>query len=118
MTKKANKKLKKGALDLKAVRSIINKKAGHEVAHSLLEDNPTEVKEWISTGSRWLDSIICKGQLAGIPIGKISEIAGLESTGKSFLAAQVAANAQKAGIDVVYFDSVSAFDPDFLSRAG
>tara|TARA_B100000214_G_scaffold88339_1_gene60764 strand:+ start:6620 stop:7747 length:1128 start_codon:yes stop_codon:yes gene_type:complete len=112
------KKLKKGALDIAAVRDIINKKVGRDVAHSLLHDNPTEVKQWISTGSRWLDSIICKGKRAGIPVGKISEIAGLEATGKSFLAAQVASNAQDLGIDVVYFDSESAIDPDFLQRTG
>jgi protein RecA len=111
-------KLKKGSLDIAAVRSIINKKAGRQVAHSLHDNNPTEVKEWIPTGSRWLDSIICKGKIAGIPVAKISEIAGLESTGKSFLAAQVAGNAQKMGIDVVYFDSESAIDPSFLERAG
>ncbi len=100
------------------MRRIINKKAGHEVAHSLSEDNPTQVKEWIPTGSRWLDSIICKGNLAGIPVGKIVEIAGLEATGKSYMATQIAANAQKMGIDVVYFDSESAIDPSFLERAG
>jgi recombination protein RecA len=111
-------KLKKGALDIASIRSIINKKAGREVAHSLQDNNPTEVNEWIATGSRWLDSIICKGKLAGIPVGKISEIAGLEATGKSFMAAQAAGNAQKMGIDVVYFDSESALDPSFLERAG
>ena len=110
-------KLKKGALDISAIKGIINKKAGREVAHSLLDNNPTEVNEWIPTGSRWLDSIICKGKLAGIPVGKVSEIAGLESTGKSFMAAKIAANAQKMGIDVVYFDSESALDPAFLERA-
>ena len=110
-------KLKKGALDISAVKGIINKKAGREVAHSLQDNNPTEVNEWIPTGSRWLDSIICKGKLAGIPVGKVSEIAGLESTGKSFMAAKIAANAQKMGIDVVYFDSESALDPAFLERA-
>lgn len=110
-------KLKKGALDISSVRGIINKKAGREVAHSLLDNNPTQVNEWIPTGSRWLDSIICKGKLAGIPVGKVSEIAGLESTGKSFMAAKIAANAQKMGIDVVYFDSESALDPAFLERA-
>ena len=111
-------KLKKGALDIASVRGIINKKAGREVAHSLQNNNPTQVNEWIPTGSRWLDSIICKGKLAGIPVGKISEIAGLEATGKSFMAAKVAANAQSMGIDVVYFDSESAIDPSFLERAG
>jgi RecA/RadA recombinase len=34
------------------------------------------------------------------------------------MAAQVAANAQKMGIDVIYFDSESAIDPSFLERAG
>ena len=110
-------KLKKGALDISAIKGIINKKAGREVAHSLTDSNPTEVNEWIPTGSRWLDSIICKGKLAGIPVGKVSEIAGLEATGKSFMAAKIAANAQKMGIDVVYFDSESALDPAFLERA-
>ena len=110
--------LKKGALDIASIRNIINKKAGREVAHSLQGNNPTEVNEWIPTGSRWLDAIICKGQSAGIPVGKISEIAGLPGTGKSFLAAQIAGNAQKMGIDVVYFDSESAIDPSFMERAG
>ena len=111
-------KLKKGALDIASIRGIINKKAGREVAHSLQDNNPTEVSEWIPTGSRWLDAIICKGRPAGIPVGKISEIAGLPGTGKSFLAAQIAGNAQKMGIDVVYFDSESAIDPSFMERAG
>ena len=100
------------------MRELINKKAGIALAHNLNEENPTEVKDWIPTGSRWLDSIVCRGHLAGIPVGKVIEIAGLESSGKSYMAAQVAANAQKKGIDVIYFDSESAIDPDFLERTG
>ena len=96
----------------------LNKKYGMEVAHDLNEENPTEVKQWIPTGSRWLDSIICKGHLAGIPVGKITEIAGLSASGKSYLAVQIAANAQKLGHYVVYFDSESAIDPDFIRNAG
>ena len=107
-----------GKLSITQMRDLINKKAGLTVAHDLKEENPTEVKDWIPTGSRWLDSIICRGQLAGIPVGKVVEIAGLEATGKSYMAAQVAANAQKMGIDVIYFDSESAIDPTFLERAG
>jgi len=107
-----------GKMSIADMRSIINKKAGMEVAHSLAGENPTEVKDWIPTGSRWLDSIIARGKRAGIPVGKVTEIAGLEASGKSFLAAQVAANAQKMGIDVIYFDSESAIDPMFLTRAG
>lgn len=115
---KSNKKTKLGRLSIEEMQKLINKKAGVEVAHNLSEENPTQVKEWIPTGARWLDSIICRGRLAGIPVGKVTEIAGLEATGKSFLAAQVAASAQDMGIDVIYFDSESAIDPTFLESAG
>ena len=111
-------KNKAGKLSMSDMRSLINKKAGMSVAHDLTTANPTEVKDWIPTGSRWLDSIVCRGQLTGIPMGKVVEIAGLESTGKSYMAAQVAANAQNMGIDVIYFDSESAIDPTFLERTG
>ena len=100
------------------MRNLINRKAGMSVAHDLTSANPTEVKDWIPTGSRWLDSIVCRGKLTGIPVGKVIEIAGLESTGKSYMAAQIAANAQNMGIDVIYFDSESAIDPTFLERTG
>lgn len=107
-----------GRLSMDDMRKLINKKAGMSVAHNLVDDNPTEVKDWIPTGSRWLDSVVCRGKYAGIPVGKVTEIAGLESTGKSYMAAQIAANAQKMGIDVIYFDSESAIDPTFLENAG
>jgi recombination protein RecA len=115
---KAKVKAKSGRVSMHDLLKIVNKKAGRTVAHDLTGDNPTQVKEWIPTGSRWLDSIICKGQLAGIPVGKVTEIAGLEATGKSYMAAQIAANAQKQGKLVVYFDSESAIDPSFLERSG
>ena len=111
-------KNKAGKLSMSDMRSLINKKAGMSVAHNLTKANPTEVKDWIPTGSRRLDSIVCRGRLTGVPIGKIVEIAGLESTGKSYMAAQIAANAQNMGIDVIYFDSESAIDPNFLERTG
>ena len=66
------KKQKAGKLSIADMRKIVNKKAGENVAHDLAGSNPTEVKEWIPTGSRWLDSIICKGRLAGIPVGNQS----------------------------------------------
>jgi len=109
---------KTGKVSITDMRKLLNKKAGSTVAYNLNESNPTDVEEWISTGSRWLDSIICTGKLTGIPIGKICEIAGLESTGKSYMAAQVAANAQKKGFSIIYFDSESALDSSFLARSG
>jgi recombination protein RecA len=114
----ARKSASTGKLSMEEMRKLINKKAGMNVAHNLKEANPTEVTQWIPTGSRWLDSIICRGKLSGIPVGKVTEIAGLEATGKSYMAAQVAANAQKMGMDVVYFDSESAIDPTFLENTG
>jgi len=109
---------KAGKIDLSAMKKRINKSVGMDVAHDLNEDNPTAVTEWIPTGSRWLDSIICRGKLAGIPVGKIIEIAGLSSAGKSYMACQIAANAQSMGHFVVYFDAESAIDPLFLEQAG
>ena len=100
------------------LRDKINKKAGEEVSFSLKDNNPNVVKEWIPTGSRWLDSIICNGKMAGIPMGKMVEISGLESTGKSYLAAQIAVNAVKKGVDVIYFDSESALDMEFVTKMG
>ena len=117
MARKA-KQPKAGRVSMQDLMKLVNKKAGRNIAHDLTGDNPTEVKEWIPTGSRWLDSIICKGKLAGIPVGKVTEIAGLEATGKSYMAAQIAANAQKTGKLIVYFDSESAIDPKFLEQAG
>jgi recombination protein RecA len=111
-------KQKTGSVSMGDMMKRMNKKYGMQVAHNLDEENPTEVKGWIPTGSRWLDSIICKGDRTGIPIGKVTEIAGLSATGKSYMAACIAANAQKMGNYVVYFDSESAIDPSFLRKAG
>jgi recombination protein RecA len=107
-----------GRLNIADMKKLINKKAGMDVAFSLADDNPTEVTQFIPTGCKWLDGIIKRGDWGGIPVGKLTEIAGLEATGKSYMAAQIAGNAQKMGIDVVYFDSENAIDPDFLANAG
>jgi recombination protein RecA len=120
MAKKEQQPTKAGKLDVSELRNLLNKKAGRQIAHNLEEDNPTEVIDWISTGSTWLDAIIDgqTGKRAGIPVGRISELAGETASGKSYMAAQIAANAQRKGIDVIYFDSESAIDPTFLERAG
>lgn len=109
---------KAGKIDINAMKKFVNKKVGLDIAHDLNQDNPTAVKEWIPTGSRWLDSIICRGTMAGIPVGKITELAGLSSAGKSYMACQIAAKAQAKGHCVVYFDAESAIDPNFLENSG
>ena len=110
--------MKAGKINIKEMKKKINKSMGLEAAFDLREKNPTQVTDWIPTGSRWLDSIICKGKMAGIPVGKITELAGQSSVGKSYMAVQIAVNAQKRDIFVVYFDSESAIDPMFLEESG
>ena len=58
-----------GKLSFKDKLKMINKLAGGSVAHDLTQENPTDVYDWISTGSTWLDSIVCRGKKAGIPVG-------------------------------------------------
>ncbi len=111
------KEVKAGKVDVAELRKALNSKLKGAV-YDLREENPTDVKEWIPTGSTWLDGIVCKGKMAGIPVGKIIEIAGIQATGKIFLAAQIAGNSQKLGITPVYFDAESALNSDFLTKAG
>lgn len=97
----------------------MNKMAGYKVAYNLdVDENPASVKQWIPTGSRWLDSIIARGMYSGIPTGKIVELAGLPSTGKSYMAMQIAINALRMDIDVVYFDEEAALDQEFIEKMG
>ena len=74
----------------------------------------TDVKA-ISTGSLALDLAIGIG---GIPRGRVIEIFGPESTGKTTLALCVAAQAQKAGGTAAYIDAEHAMDPDYARKLG
>jgi recombination protein RecA len=107
-----------GKLSSTDILKMINKKAGKTVAFTGDQENPADIKDWIPTGSRWLDSIACRGKLAGIPVGRVTEIAGLESSGKSYMAGQVARNAQNKGIKVLYFDSEATMTSEFLEKLG
>ena len=107
-----------GNLSSKDILKLINKKAGRTIAFTGDQENPADVRDWISTGSRWLDSITCRGQVAGIPVGRCTEIAGLESSGKSYMAGQIAREAQKKDIKVLYFDSESTMSKEFLEKLG
>ena len=109
---------KEGKLSSNDIMKMINKKAGRQIAFSGDQENPADIKDWIPTGSRWLDSIVCRGQYAGIPVGRISEIAGLESSGKSYMAGQIAREAQKKNIKILYFDSEATMTSEFLEKLG
>ena len=72
------------------------------------DDAPTNVNEWVSTGCSMLDLAISNRPDGGFPVGRITEITGLEASGKSLLAAHTLAETQKKGGLAVYIDTESA----------
>jgi recombination protein RecA len=81
-------------------------------------DNPTDVKEFISTGNTLLDYCIANKKGGGVPVGKLTEIVGEEASGKSLLCAHLAANCQKKGGVVAYIDTENAMMPEFAKQIG
>jgi len=71
--------------------------------------------EVISTGSLAVDAALGVG---GLPRGRIVEIFGPESSGKTTLALHAIANAQKAGGNAVLIDAEHAFDPAYGRKLG
>ena len=69
----------------------------------------------ISTGSIGLDSALGVG---GVPRGRIIEIFGPESSGKTTLALHIIAEAQKAGGVAAFVDAEHALDPEYARRIG
>ena len=82
------------------------------------EDTPTDLTEWISTGSSVLDLAIANRPNGGIPVGRITEITGMEASGKSLLSAHLLANTQKQGGTAVYIDTENAMNEEFLRAIG
>ncbi|HCR49932.1 MAG TPA: recombinase RecA [Bacteroidetes bacterium] len=80
-----------------------------------LGDSPTAKIEAISTGSLALDFALGIG---GVPRGRIIEIYGPESSGKTTLATHVVAEAQKAGGICAIIDAEHAFDPSYAKKLG
>ena len=82
------------------------------------DDSPSNVKEWISTGSDMLDLAISNRPGGGFPVGRITEITGLEASGKSLLASHALAETQKRGGLAVYIDTEAATSSEFLTAIG
>ncbi len=80
-----------------------------------LGDAPVEAIEAISTGSLGLDIALGIG---GLPKGRIIEIYGPESSGKTTLATHVIAEAQKAGGIAAIIDAEHAFDQFYAQKLG
>ena len=97
----------------------INKDHGSKIAYNLEHDvSPTHVKRWIKTGSTQLDYIISNRRDGGLPEGRIVEIFGPPSIGKSHIAIQVAKSTQDMGGIVVYIDTENATSVENLSLLG
>ncbi len=80
-----------------------------------LGEETREPVEVIPTGSIALDVAL---GLGGLPRGRIVEIYGPESSGKTSLALHAVANAQKAGGIAAFIDAEHALDPDYAQKLG
>ncbi|KAA8820044.1 recombinase RecA [Bifidobacterium vespertilionis] len=80
-----------------------------------LGDKPLQNVEVISTGSLALDMALGIG---GLPKGRIVEVYGPESSGKTTLALQVIANAQRDGGVAAFIDAEHALDPEYARKLG
>ncbi|MBK0383757.1 recombinase RecA [Pedobacter sp. SD-b] len=80
-----------------------------------LGDAPIESMEFISTGSLGLDIALGIG---GVPKGRVIEIYGPESSGKTTLATHIIAEAQKKGGIAAFIDAEHAFDQFYAKKLG
>ena len=82
------------------------------------DTTPTDIKDFISTGSTMLDLAISNRADGGIAVGRITELNGLESSGKSLIGAHMLAETQKKGGVAVYIDTETAVSTEFLESIG
>lgn len=82
------------------------------------DETPTNIEHWVSTGSTMLDVAISNRKYGGIPVGRISEITGLEQSGKSLVSAHLLAETQKSGGVAVMIDTETAVSREFLEAIG
>jgi len=95
--------------------SQIERKFGTGSIMRLGRNGALQKIEVISTGSLELDSALGVG---GIPRGRVIEIYGPESSGKTTLALHVVANAQKSGGIAAFIDAEHALDPAYARNLG
>ena len=82
------------------------------------DSTPTDIKEFISTGSSILDLAISNRPNGGIAVGRITEINGLESSGKSLIGTHILAETQKKGGLAVYIDTETSVSREWLEKIG
>jgi len=104
---------RKTALELAV--SHIKKQFGDGAIMSLGQRSSLREISVIKTGALTLDMALGIG---GIPRGRIVEIYGPESSGKSTMALHIVANAQKSGGIAAYIDAEHALDPGYAAKIG
>ena len=103
------------------IASELNKQSkSHKIAYFLdgVDQTPTDVTDWISTGSTILDLAVSNKPDGGLAAGRITEINGLEGSGKSLIGAHALAATQKKVGLAVYIDTESAVSSEFLQAIG
>ena len=104
-----------------ALADTLNKKfKGQKVAYFLDGSNatPTDIKEFVSTGSSTLDLAISNRPHGGIAVGRITEINGLEGSGKSLIGSHLLAETQQKGGLAVYIDTETSVSREWLETIG
>ena len=99
---------------LESVFSVIEKEYGTGSIMKLGDANSVDV-EVIPTGSLTLDMALGVG---GLPRGRVIEIYGPESSGKTTVALHVVAEAQKMGGEAAFIDAGHALDPVYAKKLG
>ncbi len=105
---------KVGKKNLNAVMDEIREKFGDGMIMKLGDVKKVDVQA-IPTGSVSLDLALGIG---GVPRGRIIEVYGPESSGKTTLTLHIVANAQKAGGSAAFVDAEHALDPEYAKRIG
>jgi len=82
------------------------------------EATPTDLTTFISTGNDILDLAISNRPNGGIAVGRITELTGLEASGKSLVGAALIANTQKRGGVAVLIDTENAVNEEFFEAVG
>lgn len=114
LKKKNDKKTEGRAKALAAAMADINKSYGEGAIQKMTPDNIKEIPV-ISSGSAQLDRALGVG---GFPTGRIIEVFGPESSGKTTLALTHAAEVQKVGGQVAIVDAEHALDPTWAAKIG
>lgn len=82
------------------------------------EDTPTDFTDFISTGATMLDIAVANRPHGGIAVGRITELTGLEGSGKSLVGASMIADTQRRGGIAVLIDTETAVNPEFFEAIG